>query len=105
VPLDDVALQEIFYAYNNPSKIEDDEYNTPWIEWVYRLRRPDQRHALEFIETWDGTRIVIAGTLPWLFSTIVGVTWSIKGGDVQTAFTVAGFILTSGTRTYDLRSL
>jgi hypothetical protein len=94
-----VALQEIFYAYNNPSKVEDSESETPWIKWVYRLRKPEQRHALEFIESWDGKRIVIAGTLPWLFSTMVGVVWSVKGGDVQTAFTVAGYILTSGTGT------
>ena len=98
MPLDDVALQEIFYAYSNPSKIEDNQFKTPWIEWVYKLRKPDHRHALEFVENWDGTRIAIAGILPWLFSMIIGVVWSAKGGDVQTAFTVAGFILTSGTR-------
>ncbi|KAH0555716.1 hypothetical protein GP486_006339, partial [Trichoglossum hirsutum] len=97
VPLDDVDLQDILYAYNNPSTLSDSEDETPWINWVYGLRKPYRRHAIEFVEGWDQKRIAIAGTLPWLFSTIVGVVWSAKGGDVQTAFTVAGFLLTSGT--------
>ena len=95
VPLNSFILQEVFFAYNNPSKISTDHV---WIDWVFRLRQPDKRHALEFVEGWSGTRIAIAGTLPLVFSTLVGVLWSVKTGEVQTAFTVAGFILTAGTR-------
>lgn len=64
---------------------------------MYHLRQPDQRHALEFVEGWNGPRIAILGTIPLVFSTLVGLIWSIRTGDWQTAFTVAGFILTSGT--------
>lgn len=99
VQLDNFVLQEMLYAYKNPSKI--DTYHE-WIDWVFRLRQPDKRHALEFVEGWNGTRIAIAGMTPLVFSTVVGLAWSIRSGDWQTAFTVAGFILTAGTRKFDL---
>jgi hypothetical protein len=35
--------------------------------------------------------------VPWVAATVVGVTWVVKAGDRQTAFTVAAFILTVGT--------
>jgi len=95
VPLDEFVLQEILYAYRNPSKIDT---NQEWIDWVFRLRQSDHRHALEFVEGWNGTRIAVAGLTPLLLSTVLGIIWSIRTGDVQTAFTVAGFILTGGTR-------
>lgn len=94
VPLDSFVLQEIIYAYNHPSKIDTTHH---WIEWVYQLRQEQKRHTLEFVEGWNGTRIAVLGTIPLIFSTLVGLIWSIKYGDWQTAFTVAGYILTAGT--------
>ena len=90
-------MQEVLYAYNHPSEFGT---GTDWIEWVFRLRQPDKRHALEFVEDWNGTRIAIVGTIPCFASTLVGVIWSARGGDIQTAFTVAGFILTTTTGGY-----
>ena len=69
-----------------------------YIEWVFRLRHPNHRHALQVVEGWSSLRIAIAGSLPAVISTIVGIVWSVRGGDVVTAFTVALFILTAGTR-------
>jgi hypothetical protein len=94
VPLDDFVLQEMYYAYKHPESITSD---TAWIEWVFRLRKHNKRHALEFVEGWNSTRVVIAAMLPWLISCMVGIIWTATGGDAQTAFTVASFILTSGT--------
>jgi hypothetical protein len=94
VPLDEFTMQEVLYAYNHPSEFGTE---TDWIEWVFRLRQPDKRHALEFVEGWNGTRIAVLGSLPCIASTLVGVIWSARGGDIQTAFTVAGFILTVAT--------
>ena len=87
-------MQEVFYAYNHPSEFGTE---TDWIEWVFRLRQPDKRHALEFVEGWNGTRIAVLGSLPCVASTLVAVIWCARGGDVQTAFTVAAFILTVAT--------
>lgn len=85
----------MLFAYLNPSSVDTDH---AWIDWIFRLRQPDRRHALEFVEGWNGTRIAVAGITPMVFSTLVGIIWSVRSGDVQTAFTVAGFILTAGTR-------
>lgn len=94
VPLDDFTLQEVFHAYNNPATVATMD---SWITWVFRLRQRDRRHALEFVEGWSGARIAMIGSVPWVAATVVGVAWTVRGGDAQTAFTVAGFILTVGT--------
>lgn len=59
--MDEFILQEMFYAYEHPERITS---QTDWIEWVFRLRRRDKRHALDFVEGWNSTRIVFAGMLP-----------------------------------------
>lgn len=102
VPLDDFVLQEMMYAYRNPSKLKSKD---EWVKWVFRLRRKDKRHAIEFVEGWNTTRIAIAGTIPWLSSCLVGIIWAVIGGDIQTAFTVASFILTSSSSKSSLDSL
>lgn len=94
MPLDDFVLQEMYYAYRHPSSVKSE---TEWVEWVFRLRRRNKRHALEFVEGWNSTRVIIAATLPWLVSCLVGIIWTATGRDAQTAFTVASFILASGT--------
>lgn len=94
VPFDDFVLQEMMFAYLNPDKVESTD---DWIQWVFRLRRREKRHAVEFVEGWNSTRIAIAGSIPWLSSCIVGIAWTAAGGNVQSAFTVASFILTSAS--------
>lgn len=94
VPMDDFTLQEMFYAYQHFKNIKTE---SEWIDWVFRLRQEDRRHALEFVEGWSGFRIGLVGSVPWVAATAVGVAWMARGGDAQTAFTVAGFILTVGT--------
>lgn len=82
------------YAYRNPDRLSSTH---DWIQWVFRLRRKDRRHALEFVEGWNTTRIAVWGTVPWLASCLVGIIWAAMGGDPQTTFTVASFILTSSS--------
>jgi hypothetical protein len=84
----------MMYAYRHPDRLASTH---DWIQWVFRLRRRDRRHALEFVEGWNTTRIAVSGTVPWLASCLVGILWSAMGGDPQTAFTVASFILTSSS--------
>ena len=68
-----------------------------WLDWVFDLKTPTCRHLLEFVESWNATRVVIAASIPMLLSTLTGIFWSVKSGDAQSAFAVAGFILTLGT--------
>lgn len=83
------------FAYRRFESITSGPGTTQWIEWVFRLRAADKRHAVEFVEGWNSARIAAAGTVPWLSSCLVGIIWASRGGDTQTAFTVAGFILSS----------
>ncbi|KIW02362.1 uncharacterized protein PV09_06184 [Verruconis gallopava] len=94
VPFDEFVLQEMLYAYTHPSQVKTD---SAWIEWVFRLRRQEQRHALELVEGWNTTRIIVAGTIPWAVSCVFGIIWAVTTKDVQGAFTIASFILTSAT--------
>lgn len=91
-------MQEMMYAYRNPHSLGDGD---DWIEWVFRLRRRDVRHALEFVEGWDTMRIAVAGMIPWLSSCLIGIAWTAAGGDPQTTFTVASFVLTSSSSKFD----
>lgn len=93
VPLNPLQVQELVYAYNNPSKIDD---KGEWIKWVFAQRKADHRHALEIVEGWNAVRIFVIGMSPLIFSTAVGIAYAIKMQDPSTAFTIAGFILTAG---------
>ncbi|KAK5655824.1 hypothetical protein OQA88_5362 [Cercophora sp. LCS_1] len=64
VPFDDFILQEMMYAYRNPDRVSS--ASNDWVQWMFRLRRKEKRHALEFVEGWNTTRIAISGTVPWL---------------------------------------
>jgi hypothetical protein len=92
----------MMYAYRNHDKISG--ASNDWVQWMFRLRQKDKRHALEFVEGWDTTRIAIAGTVPLLSSCLVGIIWTANGGDAQTAFTVASFILTFCSSKYAYQS-
>lgn len=104
MPLDDFILQEMMYAYRHPNRLgplsgsSKHRSTDDWIRWVFRLRRRDRRHALEFVEGWNTTRIAVSGTARWLSSCLLGIVWTVmSGGDAQTAFTVAIFLLASSS--------
>ncbi|MCJ1350126.1 MAG: hypothetical protein MMC33_000107 [Icmadophila ericetorum] len=71
-------IKDVLLAFDDPKKV--DQGTTEWNQWVFCLRKVDQRHALEFVEGWNGARIAIAGIIPWLFSTLVGMAWSVIKG-------------------------
>lgn len=87
------------FCYQNYSKI-DTEYE--WVRWVEKLKSdPDERFGLEFVESWDGQRIILLGTVVLLVIVGLSAIWVIKGGDLQTVFTVMGFILSVTTSKLD----
>lgn len=83
------------YAYQNPEKLG---IKDAWVQWVFHLRQRNKRQVIELVEGWDATRIAIAGVIPWLSSCMIGIIWTAVGGDLQTTFTVASFILTSSSK-------
>lgn len=94
--LPEYVKQDILFAYKYPEKLHS---NSEWIQWVYNLRQPDRRYALEFIESWSSLRILIAVSVLLASSTALGITWAVVKDDAQTAFTVASFFLGAGSRT------
>lgn len=84
----------MLHIYSDPEKCQG---QTEWIEWVFALRFEDRRHALEFLEDWSGLHIALMGLSQIVAATIIGLVWACRSGDVQTAFTVAGFALTVST--------
>ncbi|KAK3371126.1 hypothetical protein B0T24DRAFT_627811 [Lasiosphaeria ovina] len=96
-------MQEFLYYVFHPEEVSK-EYSRPrvWIDWVFDLRekRPDgtvHRHLVEIIEGWSALRITVASLFPVLGSAILGIVWASMTQDVQTAFTVASFLLTFGS--------
>jgi hypothetical protein len=88
MPLDDFVLQESSAHTRILRK---------WIDCVFRLRQQDRQHALEFVEGWNGTRIVMASSIPLLLSAVLAIVWSVKGSGIQDGFAIAGFMLTAGS--------
>ncbi len=52
---------------------------------------------LEIIEDWQAGRVAVLGCVPWVTSFLLGIIWSACDSDMQTAFTVASFVLTAGS--------
>lgn len=85
-----LALEEMLHNYENPTQLKG---KTEWVEWVFKLRRQNRRHALEFVEDWSGRRIAWMGFSQIVAATLVGVIWACRFGTVQDAFSVASFTL------------
>lgn len=84
--------------FHSPCKIRQTKTSRDYVDWVFYLRQDNARHSLEFIESWSGWRVAIAGSIPGVISTGVAMVWALKGGELSTVFTVAGFILASSAR-------
>lgn len=93
----DYVKQDILFAYRHPEKLQSDG---DWIQWILNLRQPRRRFALEFVEGWSAPRILIAVAILLVASTAVGFGWTFGTADVQSAFTIASFVLGAGSRTY-----
>lgn len=87
------------YAFENPLKITTEKQ---WIEWIFALKSTadKEKYALEIVEGWRSGRIVLLGAIPCIGSCLTGILWSIFGGDIQTAFAVASFIITASGGRY-----
>lgn len=86
------------FCYHNCSKIET-KYD--WVRWIEQLKSdPNDRFGLEFVEGWDGIRIVVLGAVVLLLIVGLSAIWAFNGGELQTVFTVMGFTLsvTTGKR-------
>lgn len=87
------------HAYHHPDRIRRDH---EWVDWFAHLKdqNPDQTVGLEFVEgLWAGKLVAIA-LLITVAIIIVSVVWVVKGGNLQTVFTVIGFVFTGAAGKY-----
>lgn len=93
LPLDGASRNSMLYAFNKPHKMGNEG---AWVDWIFALKeRPPRRYGLEFVQGWDGRKIVVLAAVPWVCSVITAVLWSVLAGDVQAAMAVASYILTA----------
>jgi hypothetical protein len=64
---------DLMYAFLNPPKIKTDR---EWIDWVFQLKSdPENRYALEFVEDWDGVKIVWLGSIILVAISFASARW------------------------------
>ena len=81
------------HALVHPHHIESER---EWIDWFTNFRPKKHRAeiGLEFQEGLWAEKLAIIAILLTIAIVIVSVVWVVKGGQLQTVFTVMGFVLT-----------
>jgi hypothetical protein len=91
VPADDFDERHLMFGLRNPKQVDTKRV---WIDWVFKLKaNPKNRYALEFVEDWDGARIVTIGSAILVSIVFASCLAAGLGRDLQTVFTIAGFAL------------
>ncbi|KAI9794278.1 MAG: hypothetical protein M1833_000421 [Piccolia ochrophora] len=99
-PLDQHQLMS---AFENPSGIRP---GTEWVAWVFAMKAdPYNKEGLEFVEGWNGRKIAIIGASVLIGTTLMAGLWAGLGGDLQTVFTVASFLLALSTASIGLLAI
>ena len=67
-----------------------------WVDWFTEFKAQDRGKTvgLEFQEALWAEKLAIIAILITIAIVIVSVVWALKGGQLQTVFTVMGFVLT-----------
>lgn len=83
---------EFMHAYRHPDRLR-----TPhaWVDWFVQFRRdPDKTYGLEFVEGLWADKIAVIAIIFTIAIIVVSAVWCAYGGNLQTVFTVMGFVLT-----------
>ena len=79
-----------------------------WVDWFADFKANDRGKTvgLEFQEGLWAEKLAAIAILITIAIIVVSIVWVVKGGDLQTVFTVMGFVLTgaAGELSYFLRS-
>lgn len=79
-------------AYHNPSAIRPAH---EWVDFFTTFDQGDQRqNGLEFIEGLWSDKLAAVGVIGTIAIIVTSIVWCMLGGDLQTVFTVMGFVLT-----------
>jgi hypothetical protein len=110
----ELALAELYHAYRS-NRRDKDGY---WKRWIHHFfnegdRSPEKgRYALRFVPTWSVRKILLFSFVPIVLSLVIGFWYMFTSHDpqsdrvaiVQTAWTIASYIVTTAGGTYESSS-
>lgn len=81
------------HAIHHPDRIRPDH---EWVDWFTDFKYDDQGKTvgLEFQEGLWAEKVALIAILITVAIIVVSIVWALKGGQLQTVFTVMGFVLT-----------
>ncbi|KAL9110457.1 MAG: hypothetical protein Q9227_005001 [Pyrenula ochraceoflavens] len=84
--------KEFSFAYHNPEDLHPEHL---WVDWFAGFDADDSRRVgLQFVEGLYADKLAFIGLLATIAIIVVSIVWCVKGGELQTVFTVMGFVLT-----------
>jgi len=90
-PKDYPDSKQFLHAYHHPDHIRPDRH---WVDWFVAFDEGDTRtNGLEFVEGIWAEKLVVVAILATMAIIVVSVVWCVLRGDLQTVFTVMGFVL------------
>ncbi|KAE7996946.1 hypothetical protein FH972_001622 [Carpinus fangiana] len=91
-PKDGTSSHEFMHAYHHPRAFRPADHN--WIDWFVQYKTdPSKSYGLEFVEGLWAEKLAFIAICFTVGIIITSVVWCVKGGDLQTVFTVMGFVL------------
>ena len=81
------------HAYHHPDRLRPAH---EWVDWFVEFKAEDRGKTvgLEFQEALWAEKLAIIAILITIAIIVVSIVWSLRGGELQTVFTVMGFVLT-----------
>ena len=89
---DDPNSHSFMHAVHHPDRIRPAH---EWVDWFTEFKASDQGKSvgLEFQEGLWAEKLAIIAILITIAIIIVSIVWVVRGGQLQTVFTVMGFVL------------
>ena len=80
------------HAYHHPDQIHPDH---EWVDWFidFRATDPSKTYGLQFVEGLWAEKLAFVAVLITVAIVAVSIVWCVRGGELQTVFTVMGFVL------------
>jgi hypothetical protein len=79
------------HAYHHPEQIRSSHQ---WVDWSVELDANDDRtNGLEFVEGLWADKLAAVAIGFSIAIVIVSIVWCVKGGQLQTVFSVMSFVL------------
>jgi hypothetical protein len=90
-PKDFPDSKEFMHAYHHPEQIRSSHR---WVDWFVEFDANDDRtNGLEFVEGLWANKLAVIAIVFSVAIIVVSIVWCLKGGQLQTVFSVMSFVL------------